>query len=44
MKHNKSQQNIRLNYKTKPGRDQDIAKVDSIKNAINILNVSLIEN
>ena len=31
IKHNESEQNIRFSYETRPGRDQDIAKVDSIK-------------
>ena len=31
MKHKESEQNIRLNYKARPGRGQNIAKVDSIK-------------
>ena len=44
MKHNESEQNIWLNYKTRPGRGQNIAKKDSIKNTANTLKTSLIEN
>ena len=44
MKYNESKQNIRVNYKTRPGRGQNKAKVDSIKDTANTLKQSLTEN
>ena len=44
MQYNESEQNVRLNYKNRPGRGQNIAKKDSITDTANTLKASLIEN
>ena len=44
MKHNASEQNVRLSCKIRAGRGQNVAKVDSIKDTANTLKAPLIKN